>query len=180
MGHPTVYPTGVTLYDPEKAYNGYTVMPVKGQGAMLIDMNGQEIKLWKGVHGFPNKIFPGGYLLGNALSGSDVANAAQSAADTAAAGAQSAAAAVTGAVQPGTSAPAANLLGYDTANYCKQLAQGDAATQQKCTAAEDAATATLRNCVAMSTGLNGIGSYDALLRCLRAAPAAQPATPAAQ
>ena len=122
----------------------------------------------------------GGYLLGNALSGSDVANAAQSAADTAAAGAQSAAAAVTGAVQPGTNAPAANLLGYDTANYCKQLAQGDAATQQKCTAAEDAATATLRNCVAMSTGLNGIGSYDALLRCLRAAPAAQPATPAAQ
>ena len=65
MGHPTVYPTGVTLYDPEKAYNGYTVMPVKGQGAMLIDMNGQEIKLWKGVHGFPNKIFPGGYLLGS-------------------------------------------------------------------------------------------------------------------
>ena len=123
----------------------------------------------------------GGYLLGNALSGSDVANAAQSAADTAAAGAQSAAAAVTGAVQPGTSAPAANLLGYDTANYCKQLAQGDAATQQKCTAAEDAATATLRNCVAMSTGLNGIGSYDALLRCLRSAPAAQPAAaPAAQ
>ena len=65
MGHPTVYPTGVTLYDPAKAYNGYTVMPVKGQGAMLIDMNGQEIKLWKGVHGFPNKIFPGGYLLGS-------------------------------------------------------------------------------------------------------------------
>ena len=61
MGHPTVYPTGVTLYNPEKAYNGYTVMPVKEQGAMLIDMNGQEIKLWKGVHGFPNKIFPGGY-----------------------------------------------------------------------------------------------------------------------
>ena len=65
MGHPTIYPTGVTLYNPEKAYNGYTVMPVKGQGAMLIDMNGQEIKLWKGVHGFPNKIFPGGYLLGS-------------------------------------------------------------------------------------------------------------------
>ena len=56
MGHPTVYPTGVTLYDPAKAYNGYTVMPVKGQGAMLIDMNGQEIKLWKGVHGFPSRI----------------------------------------------------------------------------------------------------------------------------
>ena len=65
MGHPTVYPTGTTLYNPEKAYSGYTIMPVKEHGAMLIDMNGQEIKLWAGVHGFPNKIFPGGYLLGS-------------------------------------------------------------------------------------------------------------------
>jgi len=65
MGHPTIYPTGVTLYNPEKAFNGYTIMPVKGYGALLIDMNGTEIKLWKDVHGFPNKIFPGGYLLGS-------------------------------------------------------------------------------------------------------------------
>lgn len=65
MGHPSVYPTGVTLYDPDQAYNGYTIMPVKEQGAVLIDMNGTEINRWENVHGFPNKIFPGGHLLGS-------------------------------------------------------------------------------------------------------------------
>ena len=47
MGHPTVYPTGVTLYNPEKAWSGYTIVPTKGQGATLIDMNGQEVHVWK-------------------------------------------------------------------------------------------------------------------------------------
>ena len=28
-----------------------------------MNMNGRENKVWKGVHGFPNKIFPGGYLM---------------------------------------------------------------------------------------------------------------------
>ena len=28
-----------------------------------MNMNGREKKVWKGVHGFPNKIFPGGYLM---------------------------------------------------------------------------------------------------------------------
>ena len=65
MGHPTVYPTGVTLYNPEKAWSGYTIVPTKGQGATLIDMNGQEVHVWKDVHGFPNKIFPGGMLMGS-------------------------------------------------------------------------------------------------------------------
>lgn len=125
----------------------------------------------------------GGYLLGNALSGSDVANAAQSAADTAAAGVQSAASGVQSAAaniagQPAS--PVTNLLGYNTESYCTQLAQGNAATKEQCTAAENAAMTTLRGCVTMSTGLNGIGSYDALLRCLRATPAAAPAAPAAQ
>ncbi len=65
MGHPTVYPTGVTVYNPEKCWSGYTIFPVKELGALLIDMNGREVRLWKGLHGFPNKIFPGGYVLGN-------------------------------------------------------------------------------------------------------------------
>ncbi|HHX50310.1 MAG TPA: thioredoxin, partial [Clostridia bacterium] len=34
-------------------------------GALLIDMNGAEIRLWKGLHGFPNKILPGGYVMGH-------------------------------------------------------------------------------------------------------------------
>ena len=64
MGHPTIYPTGVTVYNPEKCWSGYTIMPVKELGALLIDMNGREVRLWKGLHGFPNKIFPGGPVLG--------------------------------------------------------------------------------------------------------------------
>lgn len=65
MGHPTIYPTGVTLYDPKKAYSGYTIFQVKELGALLINMNGKEVKLWKGLQGFPNKILPGGYVLGS-------------------------------------------------------------------------------------------------------------------
>ena len=63
MGHPTIYPTGVTVYNKEKAYNGYTIYP-SAKGALLINMNGDEVQLWAGLGGFPNKIFPGGYVLG--------------------------------------------------------------------------------------------------------------------
>jgi hypothetical protein len=64
MGHPSVYPTGVTIYKKEKAFSGYTVYPSR-DGALLIDMNGREVQLWKGLEGFPNKILPGGYILGS-------------------------------------------------------------------------------------------------------------------
>ena len=30
MGHPTIYPTGATIYNPEKAWSGYTLFPLKG------------------------------------------------------------------------------------------------------------------------------------------------------
>ena len=111
----------------------------------------------------------GGYLLNSALSGSDAT--AATAAAPAEGGQATAAAAPAPAAAPAS--PVANLLGYDTANYCTQLSQGIADVMQQCTAAEAAATAAFRQCVAMSTGLNGIGSYDALLRCLRGTPAAQ-------
>lgn len=65
MGHPTIYPTGATLYNPEKTWSGYTLFPLKGQGIMLIDMNGWEIRLWENLKGFPAKMFPGGYILGS-------------------------------------------------------------------------------------------------------------------
>ncbi len=61
----TIYPTGVTIYNPEKCWSGYTVFQAPDIGAMLIDMNGTEVKLWQDVHGFPNKILPGGYLMGS-------------------------------------------------------------------------------------------------------------------
>ncbi len=65
MGHPTIYPTGTTLYNPKKAWNGYTIYQAAQLGALLIGMNGQEVHLWKGLRGFPNKILPGGFVLGS-------------------------------------------------------------------------------------------------------------------
>lgn len=64
MGHPSVYPTGTTIYDKAGAWSGYTVFP-SVKGALLIDMNGREINLWAGLSGFPNKILPGGHILGS-------------------------------------------------------------------------------------------------------------------
>jgi len=63
----TIYPTGTTIYDPEKCWNGYTVFPAKDVGATIIDMNGNIINQWKGMSaGFaPNKILPGGYVMGS-------------------------------------------------------------------------------------------------------------------
>jgi hypothetical protein len=65
MGHPTVYPTGVTLYDPAKACSGYTLFQAAGLGALLIDMSGREVQLWRGLQGFPNKLLPGGQVFGS-------------------------------------------------------------------------------------------------------------------
>ena len=30
MGYPSVYPTGVTVYDPERAWSGYTLFQAAG------------------------------------------------------------------------------------------------------------------------------------------------------
>ncbi len=65
MTYPSVYPTGATIYDPERCFNGYTIFQAKELGALLIDMNGREVHLWRGLHGFPNKMLPGGYVLGH-------------------------------------------------------------------------------------------------------------------
>lgn len=65
MGHPTIYPTGTTVYKPEKAWSGYTIYQAAEVGALLIDMHGREVHLWKGLRGFPNKMLPGGFVLGS-------------------------------------------------------------------------------------------------------------------
>ena len=65
MGTPSVYPMGTTIYDPEKAWSGYTVMPVVGVGTVLIDMNGNVVKTWRNLQGFPNKLLPGGQVFGS-------------------------------------------------------------------------------------------------------------------
>jgi hypothetical protein len=65
-----IYPTGVTSYSPEKCWNGFTLFQAsifEGQefGAFLIDMNGRIVHHWKGLEGFPNKMLPGGNILGS-------------------------------------------------------------------------------------------------------------------
>lgn len=65
MTYPSIFPTGTTIYDPTRCWNGYTIFPAKDLGALLIDMNGAEVKLWKGLQGLPNKMLPGGYVMGS-------------------------------------------------------------------------------------------------------------------
>ncbi|MBT8346296.1 MAG: aryl-sulfate sulfotransferase, partial [Desulfofustis sp.] len=65
MSYPSVYPTGTTIFKPEKCFSGYTIFQAKEVGALLIGMSGSEVQLWKNLHGFPNKLLPGGYVMGH-------------------------------------------------------------------------------------------------------------------
>jgi hypothetical protein len=58
----SVYPTGTTIYDPEKCWNGYTSFSAGGP-AQIIDMNGNVVNSWQGLSG-QAKMFPGGYVTG--------------------------------------------------------------------------------------------------------------------
>ncbi len=60
-----VYPTGTTIYNPDKCCNGYTVFPARQAGVAIIDMNGNVVRMWEGLHGFPPKLFPGGFIMGH-------------------------------------------------------------------------------------------------------------------
>lgn len=65
---PSVFPTGTTIYDPAKAWNGYTVLsPLGGDAAIVIDMNGHVVKRWDGYNssaGGPVRVLPGGVVIG--------------------------------------------------------------------------------------------------------------------
>lgn len=52
---PSVYPTGVTRYDPAKAYNQYVIFSGADKQTHLIDMNGNAVKTWPHA-GFPSAI----------------------------------------------------------------------------------------------------------------------------
>jgi len=52
---PSVYPTGVTVYDPAKAYNTYVAYGAPDGKSHLIDMNGNEVHTWPYL-GFPTEI----------------------------------------------------------------------------------------------------------------------------
>ncbi|HEY8518513.1 MAG TPA: aryl-sulfate sulfotransferase [Gammaproteobacteria bacterium] len=66
-GAPSVYPTGVTIYDPAQTWNGYTVLSLLGtQAVVVIDMNGREVKRWTDYNnaaGGPARILPGGGVI---------------------------------------------------------------------------------------------------------------------
>ncbi|WP_242400876.1 hypothetical protein [Acetobacter okinawensis] len=51
---PSVFPTGVTRYDPQKAYNSFVLFSGSDGHTHLIDMNGHEVHRWD-KSGFPAK-----------------------------------------------------------------------------------------------------------------------------
>jgi hypothetical protein len=65
VAYPSVYPTGTTIFEPDKCWSGYTVFPASDVGATVIDMNGEVVKQIKGLHGMPCKMLPGGFFMGN-------------------------------------------------------------------------------------------------------------------
>jgi hypothetical protein len=65
---PSVYPVGVTLYQPDLTWNGYTVLSLLGApGVAVIDMNGRVVKQWSGYSsaaGGPMRVLPNGEVIG--------------------------------------------------------------------------------------------------------------------
>jgi hypothetical protein len=63
----SVYPTGTTIYDPARAWSGYTVLsPLQTQAVLVIDMNGDVVKRWDGFNnsaGGPARVLPGGAVI---------------------------------------------------------------------------------------------------------------------
>lgn len=66
-GAPSVYPTGVTIYDPARAWSGYTVLsPLATPAVLVIDMNGNVVKRWDDYNssaGGPARVLPGGGII---------------------------------------------------------------------------------------------------------------------
>jgi hypothetical protein len=65
VGFPTIYPTGTTVFNPEKTWSGYTLYLARETGPTLVTMNGDVVHMWKGLQGFPAKMLPGGYVMGS-------------------------------------------------------------------------------------------------------------------
>src|SRR6187200_1305762 len=63
----SVYPTGTTIYNPQRTWNGYTVLsPLGTQAVLVIDMNGNIVKRWDGYvnsAGGPARVFPDGVVM---------------------------------------------------------------------------------------------------------------------
>ena len=63
----TVFPTGTTIFDPDRAWPGFTVLsPLATQAVPVIDMNGTIVKQWEGFNnsaGGPARVLPGGFVI---------------------------------------------------------------------------------------------------------------------
>jgi hypothetical protein len=63
----SVYPTGTTIYEPDRTWNGFTVLsPLATQAVLVIDMNGTVVKRWDGYNnsaGGPARVLPGGQVV---------------------------------------------------------------------------------------------------------------------
>ena len=72
-GLPSVYPTGTTIFHPDRTWSGYTVFITPDtDGVILIDMNGRVVKQWTGLSGAaggPARILPGGYVIAGTGNG---------------------------------------------------------------------------------------------------------------
>ena len=65
--YPSVYPTGTTIYNPDKAWSGYVIYDtIDEQGSMLVDMNGNVVRVLTDLAQAPGpaRILPGGYVMG--------------------------------------------------------------------------------------------------------------------
>jgi arylsulfotransferase ASST len=63
----SVFPTGTTIFDPDRTWSGFTVLsPLAMQAVPVIDMNGTIVKRWEGFNnsaGGPARVMPGGYVI---------------------------------------------------------------------------------------------------------------------
>ena len=71
LTYQSVFPTGTTVFHPDKTWSGYTVFEIRdggntAPGAALVDMNGNLVKHWTEVAAAPGpvRILPGGYVVG--------------------------------------------------------------------------------------------------------------------
>ena len=51
----SIFPTGVTRHDPDRAWNGYVLFATTDARSLLIDMTGNEVRAWPWV-GFPSEM----------------------------------------------------------------------------------------------------------------------------
>lgn len=63
VAQPSVYPTGVTIYNPRLAYNCYVLFDAPDNRTHMVDMDGNVVHTWSHV-GFPSKMIAPGLMGG--------------------------------------------------------------------------------------------------------------------